>query len=367
MKIMQPGWQRKPARHKDDRSRGVSSAALPRARPNGRWWVHRCVPAALLLLAAAVRADFQYDAFVALDPKVEAAIEKAQTWLAGCQRKDGSWGNNGDNGMAIVALMVNGNTPGKGKFGAHIARGIEYIVSAQRQSGLLISLGGKNAMYEHAIATLALAEVYGMTQNPAIRNSLIRAVDLIVRAQHQGGGWRYAPRPVPGDLSVTVMQVMALRAAAELGIFVPDDTIKHAVRFIKACWHEPTAGFGYTGSAETNLNRAGAGVVCLQSIGLHDDPMVTKAVATILTKGVAAARSDGRHDSEHFWYGHYYGSVALYHHGGEAWKTYYPAICDMVLKDWANGRYYHHNGVINTAWAILTIGVPYRYLPIYQR
>ena len=316
------------------------------------------------MLPCVAGADFRYDAEVPLEPRVEQAIEGAQEWLASRQRRDGSRGNNGENGMAIVALMVNGNTPGKGKYGDHIARGVEYLVAAQRQSGLLISRGGKNAMYEHALATLALAEVYGMTHNPEIRDSLIRAVDLIVRTQHVAGGWRYAPRPMKGDLSVTVMQVMAVRAAAELGIFVPDDTIKHAIRFIKNCWHEESAGFGYKNSAETNFNRAGAGAVCLQSVGLYDDPMVAKAAKTILEKGLAATRRKGSHGGSRYWYGHYYASVALYHYGGEAWKTYYPAVCDMVLKDWKNGRYY---GTLSTAWAVLTIGVPYRYLPIYQR
>jgi hypothetical protein len=319
-----------------------------------------------LLIPALVLADFKYDAMVPLEPRVEKAIAKAQQWLAARQKKDGSWGNNAETGMAIVALMVNGNTPGKGKFGAHISRGVEYMLSSQRQSGMLIALGGKNGMYEHALATLALAEVYGMTHNPGIRDGLIRAVDLIVRCQHHTGGWRYPPQPVKGDLSVTVMQVMALRAAAELGVHVPDDTITHAVRFIKRCWHEPTAGFGYKGSAPTNLNRAGAGVVCLQSVGLYDDPMVPKGCATILEKGVAATkrRDWAARKGVRYWYGHYYGSVALYHHGGEPWKTYYPAVCEMVLRDWKHGRYYP---TLSTSWAILTIGVPYRYLPIYQR
>jgi hypothetical protein len=322
----------------------------------------------LLLVPAIGRADFQYDAMVPLEPRVEEAILKAQEWLASIQRKDGSWGNNGENGMAIVALMVNGNTPGKGKFGAHISRGVEYLLSTQRQSGLLVALGGKNGMYEHALATLALAEVYGMTHNPEIRDGLIRATDLIVRCQHHQGGWRYPPKPVKGDLSVTVMQVMALRAAAELGIHVPDDTIKHAIRFIKNCWHESSAGFGYKGSGETNFNRAGAGTVCLQSVGLYDDPMVAKACATITRMGVADAKSnrDWTHKRSRYWYGHYYGSVALYHYGGEAWKTYYPAVTEMVLKE-LKSHNYHYRGALSTAWAILTIGVPYRYLPIYQR
>ena len=291
-----------------------------RKKGKGNMKTAKLTACAFILTALTAYGDFKYDAVVPLQKEVEDAIEKAQAHIAKQQRRDGSWGNHGANGMAIVALMVNGNTPGKGRYGDHISKGVEYILNTQRQSGVLISLGGKNGMYEHALATLALAEVYGMTHNPEVRDGLIRAVDLIVRCQHHTGGWRYPPRPVKGDLSVSVMQIMALRAAAELGIFVPDDTIKHAIRFIKRCWHEKSAGFGYRGSAETNLNRAGAGVVCLQSVGLYDDPMVGKAAKTILTKGVGAAKSGNAHShgSVRYWYGHYYASVALYHYGGEA-------------------------------------------------
>ena len=68
-------------------------------------------------------------------------------------------------------------------------------------------------MYDHGFATLFLAEVYGMTRTPKLRNSLERAVRLIINAQNKEGGWRYEPDSKDADLSVTVCQVMALRAA----------------------------------------------------------------------------------------------------------------------------------------------------------
>jgi len=318
------------------------------------------------LLPRPVGAEFTFDATVPLPPEVEKTIERAQAWLASCQRKNGAWGNNGENGMALCALMVNGTTPGYGKYGTHVAKGIEYILSTQKPSGVLTVLGGDNVMYEHALATLALAEAYGMTHNPDIRPALIRAVNLIVETQHHTGGWRYPPQPVPGDLSVTVMQVMALRAAAEVGVYVPKETIEHAIAFIKSCWHEPSAGFGYRQSAETNFNRAGAGVVCLQSIGLYEDPVIPKAVETIFKKGLEAMKEPDR-THEHFWYGHYYASVALYHYGGDRWKEYYRKVCEMVMNDWQKTPAYWQHSTLPTSWAILTIGVPYRYLPIYQR
>ena len=48
---------------------------------------------------------------------------------------------------------------------------------------------------------------------PDVREALRRAVRLIVNTQNSEGGWRYQPVRNDADLSVTVCQIMALRAA----------------------------------------------------------------------------------------------------------------------------------------------------------
>jgi hypothetical protein len=214
-------------------------------------------------------------------------------------------------------------------------------------------------MYQHALATLCLAEAYGMSHNPDLREALIKSVQLLLKAQAPNGGWRYKPVPQDADLSVTVMQIMALRACVEAGIYVPKETIDLAIKFVKSVWNGQTHSFGYAGVDEGNFNRAAAGTVSLQSCGLQDDPVVPKAVAYMMKN----APYDG--NGVMTWYGHYYASVALYHYGGESWKTYYPKICDRIQKDWT--RTGHYPDVLETSWAVLVMGVPYRYLPIYQR
>ena len=315
---------------------------------------------AALLLATGVRAEFIFDAEVPLEARVEAAIDRAQNVLAKSQRPNGSWGNcNGRNGLACMALMVNGNTPGHAKHGARIAQGIDFLMNSQHENGYLV-VGASGSMYQHALATLALVEAYGMTHNPAIRETLIKAVDLIVSAQNQTGGWRYTPTSQDADLSVTVMQAMALRAAVEVGIHVPKESIDFAVGFVRRMFNDSNATFGYTSPDAGNFNRAGAGVVCLQSCGYNDDPRIPRAVKYMMDN----VKYDDTNGSLQ-WYGHYYCGVAMYHYGGEAWKTYYPKICDKVLTDWKQPGAY--GDVLDTSWAILVLGVPYRYLPIYQR
>lgn len=62
---------------------------------------------------------------------------------------------------------------------------------------------------------------------------LSSAVELIVRTQNSAGGWRYNPAPEDADLSVTVCQMMALRAARNAGIGVAKETIDRAVDYVR--------------------------------------------------------------------------------------------------------------------------------------
>src|SRR4029078_2225181 len=80
-------------------------------------------------------------------------------------------------------------------------------------------------MYEHGFGALFLAEGHGMVGNrelrEEVRTKLKRAVTLIVDSQNGEGGWRYQPEARDADISVTICQIMALRAARNAGVYVP--------------------------------------------------------------------------------------------------------------------------------------------------
>jgi len=62
-------------------------------------------------------------------------------------------------------------------------------------------------MYQHGIATIALAEIYGQTKSPAIRSQVERPVRVIMTSQNSKGGWRYFPHQTPdADISVSVFR-----------------------------------------------------------------------------------------------------------------------------------------------------------------
>ena len=70
-----------------------------------------------------------------------------------------------------------------------------------------------------------------------------------------------------------------------------------------------------------------------------------------------------------FHYSHYYAVQAMYHAGEADFQSWYPRIASTILDKQENdGRWPGaHGQAYGTGLSILVLGVPYRYLPIYQR
>ena len=70
-----------------------------------------------------------------------------------------------------------------------------------------------------------------------------------------------------------------------------------------------------------------------------------------------------------YFYGHYYGTQAMFAAGGDFWKEWYPFIRDELLGlqtadgSWSDGICRHYS----TAMACIILQVPNNYLPILQR
>ena len=148
--------------------------------------------------------------------------------------------------LAGMAFLSSGSTPGRGKYGVRVQKAVDFLLSRFQPNGFIFDEGntGHGPMYDHGFATLFLAEVYGMTRTPRLRNSLERAVQLIINSQNKEGGWRYEPDSKDADLSVTICEVMALRAARNAGLFVPKDTIDRCTEYVRKC-QTPEGGFRY--------------------------------------------------------------------------------------------------------------------------
>ena len=140
-----------------------------------------------------------------------------------------------------------------------------------------------------------------MSPRPELREKLSKAVRLIVNSQNREGGWRYLPQRADADISVTVCQVMALRAARNAGINVPRDTIDRSIEYVKRC-QNPDGGFMYTlQGGESAFARSAAALVALYSAGIYEGPVINKGL-TYLTH-FAPNRGVARQEP-YYYYGH---------------------------------------------------------------
>ncbi|MSR53211.1 MAG: prenyltransferase [Gemmataceae bacterium] len=358
--------------------------------------VMRLLPILVLLsLAIPARAE---------PPKREAfeiAVDNAMHYLANAQNPDGSWpsgqfGGRGINGggrdpaitaLCVMAFLSSGHVPGEGKYGGNIERGIKYVSDSQQQNGVFSGQQfGMTVMYSHGICTLMVAEVIGLTsdrqQAARLREQLAKAVKLINSAQSRNaphtGGWRYSITASDADISVTGWQVMALRAAKNVGCDVPATVIDRAVEYVKSCYDPATGGYRYTTHSHVTVPCTGASILSLELCGkqYHKSEQSLNAASFLCQE-----RNLLTQDRPHFFYGIYYAAQAMFQIGGEYWKLYRGFLHAQLLTEgrrsypqrpggfWVSTSPDDANAGTNycTAMAVLALTVEYRFLPIYQR
>jgi len=300
-----------------------------------------------------------------------AAVERGLVWLAQQQADDGSYGSLshygphvGITGLAGLAFISNGSTPGRGPYGAQVSRALDFVLDHASESGLLAAETSHGPMYGHGFATLFLAEVYGMTRRDDTRETLRRAIRLIVNTQNEEGGWRYQPVRADADLSVTICQVMALRAARNAGVYIDKSVIDHAIDYVRAS-QNPDGGFRYMlNSGGSAFARSAAGVAALQYAGIYTGEELQRGLEYIKRFTPPKEQTVG-----HYFYGHYYAAQAMFLAGDEYWRNWWPSVRDeLIQKQSAEGFWRGQAGQeYGTAMALIILQIPNRLLPIFQK
>ena len=299
-----------------------------------------------------------------LTPQAELAIDNALKFLARTQAADGGWDTgyrSASTALALMAFMLQGHFPKHGKYGRVADRALVFLLKKSRDgSGYF----GKN-MYQHALATLALSEVWGMSDREEIRDALKLAVRIILRSQNAKGGWRYRPYPADADISVTVMQIVALNSAKEAGMYVPQKTIDRAMSYVLGLQVPFTGGFGYASASNEGFARTAAGVTSLLMCGMDTKARPVQAGLGYLFRYPREKFTQ----TGYYYYAHYYAIQAVYQAGEGYYQKWYPRIHDALIKRqrstgaWTGG----HGTGFDTSLGVLILGVPYRFLPVYQR
>ena len=326
----------------------------------------------------------------AITPDTQQVIDRSLGQLAAAQGADGSFsdtrtgfGNVAITGLAGLALMAAGHQPGRGRYGDQVERAAQYVVRRGNANpgnpGYLNNadaLMSHGSMYQHGFGALFLSEVYGMVPSPekqkALRNVLEKAIALTRNSQNNEGGWRYEPRAVQvADISVTVAQLMALRAAKNAGVAVPKSVVDKCVAYIKAC-QLPDGGFCYIknqGGVGSAFARTAAAVVGLFSAGVYDGREVQGGLSYLMRFVPGRRVNFAEARPEHYFYGHYYAALAMWTAGGNYWAEWFPAIRDELLARYrqAGGWSDWHGPSYAAAMACIILQLPNNYLPIMQK
>jgi hypothetical protein len=320
------------------------------------------------------RGDVPEGTLEMMTPQTDEAIKNGLAWLARTQNSDGSFGSGTYRGniavtsLAGLAFMSSGSSPGRGPYGPQIDRALVYVMDNTNTSGFIavVAASTHGPMYSHGFGTLFLAEAYGMTHRTEIRDKLQKAVRLIIDTQNVEGGWRYQPVRRDADLSVTICQINALRAARNAGLFVPKETVDACIRYVKRS-QNPDGGFRYMlqGGASA-FPRSAAGVVALQSAGEYDTKEVRDGV-NYLRQYMREIKLGNRYS--HYFYGHYYAAQAMWLRGGEDWSEWFPAIRTELLHRQSSTGFWSDSicNEYGTAMALIILQIPNNYLPIFQR
>ncbi len=305
-----------------------------------------------------------------LTPRAEQAIDRGYRYLKGRQSEDGAWGKKGNSvgvtSLCLIALMVQGNFPGEKPYGDEMDKALDYLLKESR-TGMAGYMGTN--MYSHGLATLALSELWGQTdRDEEIRDAIKDAVDIILASQNKIGGWRYNPEPSGSDVSVTAMQLVALNSAKQAGILVPDETINKAIRFIHLCREPTSGGFTYmagAGQGSPGFARSAAAIFSLMMAGKHESAEVKGGIKYLHSQPTEIFRN-----VQWYAYGHYYASLVNYMAGEDTFEKWYPKIRDgLISRQHKDGYWKTGPGGTDysTAMSIITLGVPYAFVPAYQR
>jgi hypothetical protein len=322
-----------------------------------------------------------------ITPETQEAIDQGLAYLEEKQAFDGSFGTMAHHGsvaitsLAALAMMAGGNQPHCGHYGHVVRRALDFVLGQSGAAGTPGFLYNPNSpshgpMYSHGFGTLFLAEVYGMVHGKEKRKELHEklkaAVGVILNSQNMEGGWRYQPRPEDADISVTICQIMALRAAKNAGFSVPKNVVDRCIEYVRHC-RNPGGSFRYQtrhpwANAGPYFARTAAGIVALYSAGIYRGREVEEGLDYLMA--CLRNHTAGRWGDWYYFYGHYYAVQAMWMAGGSYWSEWFPAIRDQLVGahrrgggPWVDQICPHYA----TAMACIILQVPNNYLPILQK
>ena len=342
-------------------------------------------------------------------PQTEQAIESGLEFLSKHQAESGAWrlqdfdtkvlirSDTAATALSLLSFQGAGYTHQQYQYADNVGKALQFLVKNQLPNGDLYKpedpASDQNAwLYSHAIASLALCEAYGMTQDPALREPAQKAINFMVESQDkQRGGWRY--RPGNGtDTSVSGWFMMAIKSGQLAGLDVPTPTFDRIEKYLDQSQVSQAIPHLYRYNpfaADTPEQRHGreptpvmtsAGLLMRLYFGWQrGQKEMTAGADYLLEHPPAPGTKDATLRDTYYWY---YSTQVLFHMGGERWKkwnsTLYPMLIETQVTEGPNAGSWDPYQPTADLWAkyggrlyvttlnLLSLEVNYRHLPLYD-
>jgi tetratricopeptide (TPR) repeat protein len=159
---------------------------------------------------------------------VTASISAGLSYLKSVQKENGSWiadleGQDvldpaGVTGLVLLAFLGEGCTPVSGSYRQVISKAANFIVSSQKEDGLIGDPPCKVHRYSHAICTLALCELKVLTDDESLSPVCEKALKYSLKIQEPRIAWRRTPEDSRGDTQLTAWMLLAMLSAHNAGV-----------------------------------------------------------------------------------------------------------------------------------------------------
>lgn len=293
--------------------------------------------------------------------RVDAAVERSLDWLISQQLLDGSFptvatGQPGVTSLCLIAFLSHGHMPGEGRYGEALARAVEFVQTCQKENGLVAQIGpegptitrivsrniGTTAAYNHAISSLAISEIYGMSQTDqpeAMKDVIAKALKATLEMQRwpkdqeaDRGGWRYLDEfdAWDSDVSITGWNLMFLRSARNAGFEAPKEAIDDAVSYMRRTFDKDYGVFEYiiTPADTRSRGMAGAGILAMAHAGLHDSEEAKQSGEWLLKQDFSQYNRTEPFDQPGYQHDRYHYALfnscqGMYQLGGRYWTEFF--------------------------------------------
>ena len=262
----------------------------------------------------------------------------------------------GVTGLALCAFLGAGYTNrGNHPFKRTVSKGLRYLKNVQDPEGCFGARAAGNFIYNHAVASLAMVEAYGMTNSTIYKTSAQRALEFIGLARNPYFAWRYGVKPGDNDTSVTGWMMMAIKSAKLINadarkrgkappLVVDGDAFDGIEAWLDKMTDPDSGRVGYitrgSGPArpkhlvdrfpnEKSESMTAAAVLARIFMGKvpEKDPMLKKGAALLKKMPPTWNEADGSLDM-YYWY---YGALAMHQMGGQHWKVWEAALRKSVI------------------------------------